>query len=58
MKLHEAVIPTTVGKTAEEACTGFGIGPATCRRWRTEQGGESVETVRGHKALKEENARW
>lgn len=56
-KLHEASTALATGKTVEEVCKGLGVSPATYHRWQREFGGADVDTVREHKALKEENAR-
>jgi len=56
-KLHEAATALAGGKTVEEVRRGLGVSPPTCHRWQKQYGGADVDTVREHKALKEENAR-
>jgi len=56
-KLHQAATELAGGRKIEEVCKSLEISPATYHRWNEHYGGADVNTVKEHKALKEENTR-
>ena len=57
MKLREAEVLTSQGKTVSEICKALAISDQTYYRWRKEYGGMGVDQARRLKELEQENAR-
>jgi putative transposase len=57
MKLREAEVLLSQGKTIKEACRSLGIAEQTYYRWRKEYGGLNVTQAGKLKQLEKENAR-
>ena len=57
MKLREAEVLLSQGKTVKDACRSLGIAEQTYYRWRKEYGGLKVTQAGKLKQLEKENAR-
>ena len=57
VKLREAEVLTSQGKSVEEVCRRIGVTRQTYFRWRKEYGGLRVDQARRLKDLEKENAR-
>ena len=57
MKLREAEVEQSQGKSIEEVCRKLGIVDKTYYRWRKEYGGLKLDQAKRFKELEKENAR-
>ena len=57
LKLREAEIASSQGKSVQEVCRQLGITEQTYYRWRKEYGGLKVDQAKRLKELERENSR-
>ena len=57
LKLREAEIASSQGKSVQEVCRQLGITEQTYYRWRKEYGGLKVDQAKRLKKLERENSR-